>query len=507
MSISKYHVSKNLFDESTLENGKGINTAGTIISQDGRIASSTPADVTSINGVTVSYTGSATIIYALFDSTNTLVARSAGIRSGDSIDTSGGTKLYLCFYRSGESITTSDVSQIMVNNGTTPEPYEPYSSEVWHTIPYKKYETATDTITSLPKTIIGDGQPISSYTIKGNMTQSGTPTPSNPVYPTECGEKTANLFDKTSATTYNAYFNTSGVLTSSESSKVVIIPVEANTTYTITVSEKPTVMRLYETSVQSPNIGTVFDVITREVSSNTMTFTTGADTVNLGLQGSLNTYDTWFNSIMLVKGAMPLPYEPYGLYKIPILSNGVSYPVYLAEPIRKISTYADECPSTGTATRNIYKLVLTGSETGWRSSADVYFNQEITPDYLRAPNKNTLLCTHYQSINQVSSASAVGDGQCSLYNTSGSQRLYFRDSSISSLDDFKQFLADQYAAGTPVTVWYVLATAQTESFTAPTIPTSGSPQTFDVDTTLKPSEVSLTYHGWHEHSDTKYSNP
>ena len=27
---------------------------------------------------------------------------------------------------------------------------------------------------------------------------------------------------------------------------------------------------------------------------------------------------------------------------------------------------------------------------------------------------------------------------------------------------------------------------------------------FDVDTTLKPSEVDLTYHGWHEHSDTKF---
>ena len=55
-----------------------------------------------------------------------------------------------------------------------------YSSGSWVTVPYRKYETATDTITSLPKTIIGDGQNISAYTIKGNMQQSGTPTPSNP---------------------------------------------------------------------------------------------------------------------------------------------------------------------------------------------------------------------------------------------------------------------------------------------------------------------------------------
>lgn len=28
---------------------------------------------------------------------------------------------------------------------------------------------------------------------------------------------------------------------------------------------------------------------------------------------------------------------------------------------------------------------------------------------------------------------------------------------------------------------------------------------FDVGTALKPSEVDMTYHGWHEHDDTKFT--
>ena len=91
-----------------------------------------------------------------------------------------------------------------------------------------------------------------------------------------------------------------------------------------------------------------------------------------------------------------------------------------------------------------------------------------------------------------------------------------------TVDGLKEYLAAQYAAGTPVTLYYALQSATTTTVNEPlrkigdysdsvsnavTIPTSETAQTFDVDTTLAPSEVSLTYHGWHEHTDTKYTNP
>ena len=260
-----------------------------------------------------------------------------------------------------------------------------YTNNAWVDIPYKKYETATDTITSLPKTIIGDGQPISSYAIKGNMQQSGTPTPSNPIYPQEVG-----------------------------------------------------------------------------------------DLVTTG--------------------------EHAGEYKIPILLNGITYPVYLAEPIRKIGDYVDTAPSTGTASRIIKKLVFDGTENWYYTDSAQVARLEVS-DYLKN-SSNVIYCSHYKGIAPVNGYSGVGNGEIAL-NSGTNNYLYIRDGSIVGTD-YATYFAQQYAAGTPVTVWYVLATAQTESFTAPTLPTSGTAESFDVDTTLKPSEVSLTYHGWHEHSDEKY---
>lgn len=50
-----------------------------------------------------------------------------------------------------------------------------------------------------------------------------------------------------------------------------------------------------------------------------------------------------------------------------------------------------------------------------------------------------------------------------------------------------------------------LPTPTTESFTAPTLATVAGSQSFNIDTTVKPSSVSLTYTGWHTHADKQYS--
>lgn len=50
-----------------------------------------------------------------------------------------------------------------------------------------------------------------------------------------------------------------------------------------------------------------------------------------------------------------------------------------------------------------------------------------------------------------------------------------------------------------------LVTPTTENFTAPTLATVAGSQSFNIDTTVKPSSVSLTYTGWHTHSDKQYS--
>ena len=112
------------------------------------------------------------------------------------------------------------------------------------------------------------------------------------------------------------------------------------------------------------------------------------------------------------------------------------------------------------------------------------------------------------------------NGEFALQKFSDAFNLYIRNTDYTTSSGFKAYLAAQYAAGTPVCVWYVLATPQTTTLNEPirkigdyadtvttnTIPTTSTESTFDVDTTLKPSKVELTYHGWHPHSDKKANN-
>ena len=255
---------------------------------------------------------------------------------------------------------------------------------------YREYGTDTDTITTLPKTITGDGQPISAYTIKGNMVQSGTPTPSNPIYPTEVGDKTANLLDLAQpiisagnryiyngnftfdgeAVTFKANFYCSLAMVDNNDTEIVNRALTANTALTVNTPNGIKSLRIY-----TPN------AITE-------------------------------GYVMINSGSTALDYEPYGMYKIPISFNQTTYNIYISEPLRKSldgSNVYDTIESNGTLTRRV---------------------------------------------------DANGDA---------------------------------------------LATPTTEQVTVPTLTTTGTPEQFNVLTTLAPSEVSLTYHGWHEHQDTKFT--
>ena len=199
------------------------------------------------------------------------------------------------------------------------------------------------------------------------------------------------------------------------------------------------------------------------------------------------------SNTMLNSGLTALDYEPYGI-KIPILSGNTTTTEYLGQV---------------QSTRNIKQLVLTGEENFTaRTNTSHSFQLPIT---LSADIAG--ISSHYTSI----SANEI-DIKTGVY-VRASYTVIITDLNYSDLDNFKAFLRQQYSAGTPVTVWYVLATPTTgivnepirkigdyaDSVSGANLPTTGTAEQFDVDTTLKPSEVSLTYHGWHEHQDTVFS--
>lgn len=182
-----------------------------------------------------------------------------------------------------------------------------------------------------------------------------------------------------------------------------------------------------------------------------------------------------------------------GQYKIPISSAGQTTPIYLGE----VET-----------TRKIKKFVLTGKETIYRDKEREGSWRFYTEKLISAKSL-TGICSHFEniSINDINNSDNIG---FSIFN--GAQFGCRCPKSIANtVTDFKAYLAQQYSAGTPVIIWYVLATPTTGIVNEPlrkigdyadevsgiTIPTITGANTIDVDTTLQPSEVSVNYKGWH----------
>lgn len=182
-----------------------------------------------------------------------------------------------------------------------------------------------------------------------------------------------------------------------------------------------------------------------------------------------------------------------GQYKIPISSANTTTPIYLGE----VET-----------TRKIEKLVLTGGET--IDKADNCFRIPLPLSSGSIPN---VVSTHLPyKVGWELRSGATGICTSTTYYGSNYKYLLIRcDKIATTTADFKSYLQQQYAAGTPVTVWYVLATPTTGIVNEPirkignyadevsgiSIPTIAGANTISVGTTLQPSEVTVNYKGWH----------
>ena len=113
-------------------------------------------------------------------------------------------------------------------------------------------------------------------------------------------------------------------------------------------------------------------------------------------------------------------------------------------------------------TRQIKKLVLTGTENWMLNNGKLMYFPKTTG----AITYESVICSHYtcaKSFNSVFStpySTAITDA--SVYFNSGS----------TDVAAWKTYLAQQYADGTPVIVWYILETPTAEIITLPSNPPS-----------------------------------
>ena len=141
-------------------------------------------------------------------------------------------------------------------------------------------------------------------------------------------------------------------------------------------------------------------------------------------------------------------------------------------PLCGIGTYKDELNlATGACTRRIKKLVLDGTEnwilsTGWKKTATSVFYAPLN-DIIHTSADNVIFI--YSNAFVAATRNELYNGDSDMVARTGNEALTIRisDSIATTTADFKSYLAQQYAAGTPVTIWYVLATPTTETITVP----------------------------------------
>lgn len=201
---------------------------------------------------------------------------------------------------------------------------------------------------------------------------------------------------------------------------------------------------------------------------NGYTFTTGATTNYIRIvfakasTSSTTTVPSDISNVQLEYGSSATAFEPYREPQTASVEN-----------LFGVGDYKDEQDIiSGLLTHKVGMQVFDGTESEW--SYDSTYGRVIfrpLPNFSSTGTRDIqLACTHFVSkynTEQISNLT-VGD----FYNGS-SNGIVFHISQT-SLEDWKSYLAAQYAAGTPVIVLYPLAEETTESVTAqPITPSAG----------------------------------
>lgn len=229
-------------------------------------------------------------------------------------------------------------------------PVDDIFAELWGRKLSGDYTIVTYTGT-LPATLTGTKAGyLNQYKIYGNIEQTGTPTPENPIVPSECGERTGNLFDENATDTNNGYDNTGRYLTNMGTTGgnaggtwriSEYIAIEPNSEYSLsgfTTGVNPSYC-LYDVNKD-------FISGARYASESVLAITTPSNARYLRFSRNINTDD----ATMLNTGSTALLYEPYG-YKLPLTSAGQDVDIYLGDDTLSTDEYVDS------GTGKVYRMV------------------------------------------------------------------------------------------------------------------------------------------------------
>jgi len=211
--------------------------------------------------------------------------------------------------------------------------------------------------------------------------------------------------------------------------------------------------------------------------------------------------DTRYTDAATFKAAMSGKYLYYQRTTDAEWQSPTTYTAYLDKPLLKVGTYVDSFDfASGVHTENVGVKVFNGEESFTGSGIlDKCWTWTTRLDANTTFTDRTVLCTHFKHSSTLPAGTArqgyallgkvTGDGNHPVgkYVGFGATTDYPTESK------FKAFLAAQYAAGTPVTVYYPLATPATSQHTAVPVVTAKGTNYIEAETEVKPSSMVVSY--------------
>lgn len=328
------------------------------------------------------------------------------------------------------------------------------------------------------------GNPLRSLHLDINPVQSGSgdPAPDN-IRPisgwTGANVFSAgrNMFDEAHAVLYDRFINmiASPKLWSYDedaSSKSVAFPCKPNTTYTISCrdpdAENPiTRFRVAYLDTEIPSAVSINPAVSGAVEINqagSATLTTGANATYIIVQINAAILSARSSRLQIELGSTATAYEPY---------IGTTYPITIPTPPGTVYGGYISVGADGSSELVVDRALrtFTGQESWEKFSNDnsngTYFGLAGTTEYTAFADDPGALC----SINKRSSAAALNTGDGFYWTSGGWRILYGAAGGTESLDNFKTYLQQMNAAGTPVTICAKLATPITYSLSGITVQT------------------------------------
>lgn len=342
-------------------------------------------------------------------------------------------------------------------------------------------------------------QHIVSLVQTGKVVQSGTPTPSAPVdivcnngvlkwdsvnqhiYADGTPEVLTVLANQNTDPTIIKATLASGTteVRYNNSSSCIVASIKSNTTYAIGFITKPSggsIFRVVTTKNKvSQSVSAVASIAYNldMDSYNTKVINSGEDAEWMYVQLSNTMSAEAFASIIIQEGTSihnPQTASVVNLFAVGDVSD-------------------EQNIISGHVTRKIGVKVFDGTETFSKSSAyGKAFLINAASSTWGADRTQAVLCTHFLGLPQTSGSQE--DNTC-FFNQTG--HFYFRVTDNSDVNAFKAWLAEQYAAGTPVIVAYALSEESSETVTVQHLETANGSNTISVVSEVGQVDVAMTY--------------